>query len=147
MLGLSGKKNKVGNLWGIWTTYLTLRLERDMFHSILVQFHREGYYSCGNRAVDLTSQRHSQQLKWVAGLKEVAWFSLCDDAGAAIVLRPGRFCSGEPETKMWCVSSKQCFVSIIWSFSVSSKVELERTLCCSGQIYGKACYYRRNFLP
>lgn len=66
---------------------------------------REGYCSCGNRPVVL-SQGHSQQLKAVAGLREVTWFSLCDAAGADLVFRLGRFCSGEPETKVSCVSSE-----------------------------------------
>lgn len=67
---------------------------------------REAYCSCGNRAVVLTSPGHSQQPKRVVGLGEVTWFSLGDAADADLVLRPGRFCSGEPETKVSCVSSE-----------------------------------------
>lgn len=59
------------------------------------------------------------------------------------MLRPVRFCSGEPETEVWCVSRELCFVSIIWSFLISRKVELEQTLGSGSEIYGKN--YRRIF--
>lgn len=89
-----------------------------------------------NRAVVLLCQEHSQQLKWVAGFREVTQFGLCDSTGADVVLRPGRSFWRE---QTWCVSNEQCFVRTFWSFSVISKVELEQTIWCSGHIDGKDC--------
>lgn len=105
---------------------------------ILVQLQSKGCY-CGNGAV---VRDHRQQLKGVGGFREVTQFSLGAAAGAVLSLK--RFCIGN-QRQLRYVSSEQFFVSMFWSFSVSLKVNVEQTLRCSGQIYGKACYYTGFF--